>query len=80
MSDIKHPPIAIVGVGAVLPDAPNAVQFWENIKNGRYSITEVPHDRWDPDLFFDSDHVNAAGAVVVSRLVAERMLELGLAP
>jgi len=30
----------------------------------------------DDDLFFDSDHVNAAGAVVASRLVAERVREL----
>ena len=47
--------IAIVGVGAVLPDAPTANQFWENIKEGRYSVSDVPEDRWDPDLFFDPD-------------------------
>src|SRR5512143_3667515 len=47
--------IAIVGVGAVLPDAPNARQFWENIKRGRDSITEVPSQRWDPDLYYDPD-------------------------
>ena len=48
--------IAIVGVGAILPDAANAKEFWENIKNGRYSISEVAKDRWDPTLYYDPDH------------------------
>ncbi len=26
--------IAIVGVGAILPDAPNVYTFWNNIKTG----------------------------------------------
>ncbi|MBZ5646941.1 MAG: SDR family oxidoreductase [Acidobacteriia bacterium] len=46
---------AIVGVGAVLPDAPNAAAFWENVKKGRDSISEVTPDRWDPALFYDPD-------------------------
>jgi acyl transferase domain-containing protein/acyl carrier protein/NAD(P)-dependent dehydrogenase (short-subunit alcohol dehydrogenase family) len=47
--------IAIVGVGAILPDAPNVTAFWENIKAGRYSISEVNPERWDPALYFDPD-------------------------
>ncbi len=50
-----HRAVAIVGVGAVLPDAPNARKFWENIKGGVYSITEVQRDRWDPELYYDAD-------------------------
>jgi len=56
MEDTAYRAIAIVGVGAVMPDAPNATAFWENIKNGRYSITEVSPDRWDPALYYDPDH------------------------
>ena len=48
--------IAIVGTGAVLPDAPNVPAFWENVKKGRYSISEVTPDRWDPALYYDPDH------------------------
>ena len=55
MEDTAHRAMAIVGVGAVLPDAPNAKKFWENIKQGRYSISEVAPDRWDPALFYDAD-------------------------
>src|ERR1700739_822705 len=47
--------IAIVGVGAVLPDAPNVTTFWENIKSGRYRISEVRPERWDPALYYDPD-------------------------
>ncbi len=47
--------VAVVGVGAVLPDAPDATTYWENLKAGKYSITEVPADRWDPSLYFDPD-------------------------
>ncbi len=39
MENTSYRAIAIVGVGAILPDAPNAPAFWENVKNGRYSIS-----------------------------------------
>ena len=47
--------IAIVGVGAILPDAPDVQTFWKNILGSRYSITEVSADRWKPELFFSPD-------------------------
>src|ERR1051326_3343289 len=56
MQDTAYRAVAIVGAGAVLPDAPNVAAFWNNIKTGRYSITEVTPDRWDPALYFDPDH------------------------
>ena len=55
MEDTAYRAVAIVGVGAILPDAPNAPAFWENVKQGRYSVTEVAPDRWDPALYYDSD-------------------------
>jgi acyl transferase domain-containing protein/NAD(P)-dependent dehydrogenase (short-subunit alcohol dehydrogenase family) len=55
MDNTSDRAIAIVGVGAILPDAPNATSFWENIKRGRYSITKVQSDRWDPNLYYDPD-------------------------
>ncbi len=56
MENTSYRAIAIVGVGAVLPDAPNAAVFWKNVKDGRYSISEVKPDRWDPALYYDPDH------------------------
>ena len=55
MRDTARKAVAVVGVGAVLPDAPDAPSFWRNIKNGRYSITDVRPDRWDPAIYFDPD-------------------------
>ncbi len=55
MESTAHRAIAIVGAGAVLPDAPNVAAFWENVKSGRYSISEVTPDRWDPALYYDPD-------------------------
>ena len=47
--------VAIVGVGAILPDAPNAATFWENVLNKRYSISETPADRWSVAYYYDPD-------------------------
>jgi acyl transferase domain-containing protein len=56
MEDTAHRAIAIVGAGAVLPDAPNVAAFWQNIKTGRNCISEVSPNRWDPSFFYDADH------------------------
>ncbi|MHA1828056.1 MAG: SDR family NAD(P)-dependent oxidoreductase [Candidatus Heimdallarchaeaceae archaeon] len=47
--------IAIVGLGCIFPDANNIQEFWNNILNKHYSITEVPKKRWDPKLYYDPD-------------------------
>ncbi|WP_162213202.1 beta-ketoacyl [acyl carrier protein] synthase domain-containing protein, partial [Nostocoides australiense] len=49
-------PVAVVGMAAIMPQAPSANAFWDNIKGGRYSVTEVPPERWDPALYFSPDH------------------------
>ena len=40
------PPIAVVGIGGIFPQAPNLERFWENIRNGRSASRKVPEDRW----------------------------------
>ena len=55
MLSSKKRAVAIVGVGAILPDAPTAPDFWNNIINKKYSITEVPPERWSPDDYYDPD-------------------------
>ncbi len=47
--------IAIVGLGAILPDALNAPAFWQNIIHKRYCITETPPDRWSIADYYDPD-------------------------
>ncbi|MDJ0849978.1 MAG: beta-ketoacyl synthase N-terminal-like domain-containing protein, partial [Myxococcota bacterium] len=55
MDDSARRAVAIVGLGAILPDAPDAATFWENVKSRRYSIGDVPSERWDPALYYDPD-------------------------
>ncbi len=38
-----------------MPDAPDASAFWTNLRSGRYSISDVPPERWDPELYYDPD-------------------------
>ncbi len=47
--------VAVVAIGAMLPDAPNAPAFWKNIRDKRYSITEVPANRWSIANYYDPD-------------------------
>ena len=46
-------PIAIIGMAGRFPDADDYETFWENIKNGRFSVGEVPKNRWDIDRYYD---------------------------
>ncbi|MCF2139109.1 MAG: SDR family NAD(P)-dependent oxidoreductase [Candidatus Lokiarchaeota archaeon] len=47
--------VAIVGIGGVFPDASNINEFWDNILSEKYSITEVPKDRWNYEIYFSED-------------------------
>ena len=45
-------PIAVIGVAALFPDAPNLDAFWGNILSAKVSLKEVPDGRWDVDDFW----------------------------
>ena len=47
--------VAIIGMAAILPGAANVKRFWSNTLAGFDAITEVPPDRWDWRLYYDSD-------------------------
>jgi len=55
MEENPNRSIAIVGLGAILPDAPDVATFWKNITSGTYSISDVSPERWDPALHWDPD-------------------------
>ncbi|QSJ15496.1 SDR family NAD(P)-dependent oxidoreductase [Nostoc sp. UHCC 0702] len=48
-------PIAIIGIGCRFPQAKNPAEFWQVLRNGVDTITEVPTDRWDADAFYDRE-------------------------
>ncbi|MEN9935250.1 MAG: hypothetical protein RLZZ387_1829, partial [Chloroflexota bacterium] len=55
MTDTSDRAVAVVGVGAILPDAMGAPAFWQNIVGRRYSISETPPDRWSVTDYYDPD-------------------------
>ena len=47
--------IAIIGLAGRYPKSSNIWEFWENLKNGKDCITEIPKERWDYSRYFDPD-------------------------
>ena len=45
-------PIAIVGMSALLPDAPDLDSFWQNVLSAHVSIKDVPAERWNAGDFY----------------------------
>ncbi len=39
-------PIAIVGIAGVMPQCENVEAFWENLRDERNLVTDIPRDRW----------------------------------
>ncbi|MER6526828.1 beta-ketoacyl synthase N-terminal-like domain-containing protein [Streptomyces sp. NPDC001508] len=44
-------PIAIVGMAALFPGAPDLDTYWHNLVHGVDAITEVPAARWDAEYY-----------------------------
>ncbi|MCP4262403.1 MAG: SDR family NAD(P)-dependent oxidoreductase [Planctomycetes bacterium] len=52
----QHEPIAIIGMACRFPGGANSpAQYWEILKNGIDTITEVPASRGDWDSYYDPD-------------------------
>lgn len=47
--------IAIIGISGRYPMADNLEEFWENLKEGKDCITEIPKERWDYHKYYDPD-------------------------
>ena len=47
--------VAIIGMACLMPKAHDLNTYWENILKKVDCITEVPKDRWDWKLYFDTD-------------------------
>ena len=56
MTNKNLEPIAIIGIGAIMPGALTKDEFWNNIQAGKYCITEVPASYWDWKLYYSPDH------------------------
>ncbi|MFE5159794.1 SDR family NAD(P)-dependent oxidoreductase [Streptomyces sp. NPDC056697] len=47
--------VAVVGMAAMFPGARDLGEFWANVMSGTDSVTEVPAERWDPELYYAPD-------------------------
>ncbi|WP_430909644.1 aminotransferase class III-fold pyridoxal phosphate-dependent enzyme, partial [Maribacter sp. 2-571] len=57
-STTKNEAIAIIGMSGKFPGANSIEEYWENLKVGKDSITEVPPHRWDIDKFYNEEADN----------------------
>jgi myxalamid-type polyketide synthase MxaE and MxaD len=49
-------PIAIIGMACRFPGgANNPKKYWDVLKNGVDTITDVPESRWDGSTYYDPD-------------------------
>ncbi|WP_343224445.1 type I polyketide synthase [Paenibacillus sp. ACRRX] len=48
--------IAIIGLAGRYPGAIDINQFWNNLREGKDSITEIPAERWNGDAYISHDH------------------------
>ena len=61
LQSARNEPIAIIGMGLRLPGgAYDATSYWRLLRDGVDAISQVPHDRWDIDAYYDPD-VKAPG-------------------
>ena len=52
---LRNNPIAIIGMGAVMPQAENLSAYWDNIVRKVDCITDVPASRWRAEDYYDPD-------------------------
>ena len=41
--------VAVIGIACRFPGADDTDEFWENLKEGKCFIDEVPEERWNVD-------------------------------
>ncbi|MBV9493621.1 MAG: SDR family NAD(P)-dependent oxidoreductase, partial [Acidobacteria bacterium] len=51
--------IAIVGLSGRYPEAIDVAAYWENLRDGKDCIVEVPKERWDWRQYFSDDRTQA---------------------
>jgi 3-oxoacyl-(acyl-carrier-protein) synthase len=47
---VSQEPVAIIGMGVVLPGASSVAQYWHNLSTGADAITDIPSHRRDPEF------------------------------
>lgn len=86
----KNLDIAIIGMSGVFPGAETISEYWDNLKEGKISITEIPEERWEQSKFATNDvkekfkiYCNTGGFIADSKrfdyeLICQRKKQLFL--
>ena len=54
--NVTKEPIAIIGMGCRFPGGANDPEaYWQLLKDGVDTVTEIPSTRWDVERYYDSD-------------------------
>ena len=66
MKEIKKPEIAVIGMAGRFPGANNIDEYWDNLKNGKETITvfsdqELLRADIDPQVLKNDQYVKAKG-------------------
>ena len=48
-------PVAIVGMGAMFPDAPDLTAFWRLLRTGHDAVRDIPETHWSLADYYDPD-------------------------
>ncbi|SOC15867.1 non-ribosomal peptide synthetase [Stappia indica] len=72
--------VAIIGMSGIFPGAPDVASFWQNLVEGRDSISEVPAERWDwRDWWGDPQREPGRTNVKWGGFIGERLAEFDAA-
>ena len=56
LEQAQNEPVAIIGAGLRFPGgAHDAETFWQILRDGVDTVTEIPPERWDIEQFYDPD-------------------------
>ena len=58
---LKRNEVAIIGISGRYPQSLDLKAYWENLRDGKDCITEIPSNRWDWRKYYDQ-HASEAGA------------------
>ncbi|WP_299608351.1 SDR family NAD(P)-dependent oxidoreductase [uncultured Aquimarina sp.] len=50
--NLKNDPVAIIGVSGRFPGSSDINSFWNNLKENKDMISEIPSDRWDWEKYY----------------------------
>jgi iturin family lipopeptide synthetase A len=79
MLEVRHEPIAIVGMSCRFPGAESVDKFWELLREGRDAITDIPANRWNSESspkwggFIENIEEFDAEAFRIPKVEAEKM-------